>query len=81
MYDPIANKEEVYNEYGIKMIGYEDVNNMDAAVFCVSHDDFKQIDLGELRSRFKNKNPYIFDIKGIFENRTVIDSGFNYWSL
>jgi len=79
--DPIANKEEVYNEYGIKIIGYEDVNNMDAAVFCVSHDDFKQIDLGELRSRFKNNNPYIFDIKGIFDNRTVVDSGFNYWRL
>lgn len=81
VYDPVANKEEVYDEYCIKLIDYEDIKNIDAAVFCVSHNDFEQIDLAELKSRFKNKNSYIFDIKGIFDNKAVVDSGFNYWRL
>jgi UDP-N-acetyl-D-glucosamine/UDP-N-acetyl-D-galactosamine dehydrogenase len=81
IYDPIANKEEVYDEYGINMVDYEDVEGLDAAVFCVAHDCFSKIRLTELKKRFKNKTPYIFDVKGIFSDSDVEKYGFKYWRL
>ena len=81
VYDPIADKEEVYNEYGIKLIESENINGIDAAVFCVAHDCFRDMDLMKLKTSFKNKSPYIFDIKGIFNKKNIEDSGFGYWRL
>ncbi len=81
IYDPIADCSEVYSVYNIKMIEYKDINDIDAAIFCVAHDCFKQINLADFKSNFKNKNPYIFDIKGIFDKKIVEDTGFRYWRL
>jgi UDP-N-acetyl-D-glucosamine/UDP-N-acetyl-D-galactosamine dehydrogenase len=81
IFDPVAEKDQVYKEYRIKIVEYGDINNMDAAVFCVAHDDFKKIDLLELKSRFRNKYPYIFDIKGIFDREATEKVGFKYWRL
>jgi UDP-N-acetyl-D-glucosamine/UDP-N-acetyl-D-galactosamine dehydrogenase len=81
VFDPVAEREQVYKEYGIEMVEYGDINNMDAAVFCVAHDDFKKIDLLELKSKFRNKYPYIFDVKGIFNMETTKKAGFKYWRL
>lgn len=79
--DPLADRKAVYNEYNINMIEYEDIRDIDAAVFCVAHDCFKQIDMFNLKSNFRNKAPYIFDIKGIFEKKALEDIGFKYWRL
>ncbi len=81
VYDPVADRNEVFFEYGIELIEYKDINNMDAAVFCVAHDNFKQIDLSSFKSGFKNSNPYIFDVKGIFDKELVEDFGYKYWRL
>lgn len=80
VFDPVASKDEVYREYGIKMVDYKNINNLDAVVFCVAHDELKKIKLDELRSRFKNK-PFIFDIKGIFDQINAVNLGFHYWRL
>jgi len=81
IYDPVADRNEVYKEYKISTIDYENIKDIDAAVFCVAHDCFKQIDMSALKSSFKNKNPYIFDIKGIFNKKVLEKSGFKYWRL
>ena len=81
VHDPVASKEQVYKEYGIEMVEYRDINNMDAAVFCVAHDNFRQIELPSLKSKFRNKYPYIFDVKGIFDREALESAGFKYWRL
>jgi UDP-N-acetyl-D-glucosamine/UDP-N-acetyl-D-galactosamine dehydrogenase len=81
VFDPVAEREKVYKEYGIEMVEYSDINNIDAAVFCVAHDDFKKIDLLEIKSKFRNKYPYIFDVKNIFDRETAEKAGFKYWRL
>jgi UDP-N-acetyl-D-glucosamine/UDP-N-acetyl-D-galactosamine dehydrogenase len=80
IYDPVADRREVLNEYGIDIMDLKDFNNVDAAVFCVAHDEFKGLKLKELGSGFKKK-PYIFDIKGIFNSRFIEELNFNYWRL
>lgn len=79
--DPIANKEDVYKAYKIEMIDFDKIGNIDAAVFCVAHECFKNIDLVSFKLFFKNNNPYIFDIKGIFNKNMAEKNGFKYWRL
>jgi UDP-N-acetyl-D-glucosamine/UDP-N-acetyl-D-galactosamine dehydrogenase len=81
VYDPIADQAEVFNHYNINMVGYDAVKDIDAAVFCVAHDSFKDMDLKSLKERFKNSNPYIFDVKGVFNRKIVEEIGYKYWRL
>ncbi len=79
--DPVVNKNEVKRIYDINLIEYEDIKEVEAVVFCVSHDFFKNIDLKGLKSKLKRKTPYLFDVKGIFNRKTVEKIGFKYWRL
>lgn len=81
IYDPIADRAEVFNEYNIKIIDYQDIRDIDAVIFCVAHDCFKQLDLSSFKHNFKNKSPYIFDIKGIFDKKFVEKKGYKYWRI
>ena len=81
IYDPIVSKVEIKQAYGIKLIEFNEIIDADALVFCVAHDCFKEIDLDELKSRIKTKNPIIFDIKSIFDRESIEKKGFRYWRL
>jgi len=81
IYDPIADQSMAFDEYGIKIIGYNDIENIDAAVFCVAHNSFKSMNMVSFKSRFKSKNPYIFDVKGIFNKKVIESIGYKYWRL
>jgi UDP-N-acetyl-D-galactosamine dehydrogenase len=81
IYDPVVNAEKVRGNYGINLINFEDINNIDAAVFCVAHDCFKKIDLAGLKQKMSGDNPYIFDIKWIFDSESIQRLGFRYWRL
>ena len=81
IYDPIVSKVEIKQAYGIKLIEFNEISDADALVFCVAHDCFKKIDLDDLKSRIKTKNPIIFDIKSIFDRESIVKKGFRYWRL
>jgi UDP-N-acetyl-D-galactosamine dehydrogenase len=69
VYDPHANKNEVKEEYGIKLI--ENLNKKyDAIILAVSHDKFKKIDFQKIK---KTKRSVIFDTKS-FLDRKIVDS-------
>jgi len=81
IFDPIVNTKEVKKYYGIDLIKFEEVNNIDAAIFCVAHNCFKEIDLLELKSRMTGDNPFIFDIKWIFNRESIEKLGYRYWRI
>lgn len=64
VYDPWANAEHVYREYGIniQLGGIVSLEyTFDAVILCVSHDEFRQIDIRRL---LKNSNGVVYDVKG-----------------
>ncbi|HDT11675.1 MAG TPA: nucleotide sugar dehydrogenase [bacterium] len=67
--DPFADPFEVMEEYGVKMINFEETGNFeyDALVLAVSHEKFRNYDL----SGFVSNNSVIYDIKG-FLDRNII---------
>lgn len=68
VYDPYADKAEVYEEYGINLID-SIKNTYDAIVLAVCHNEFLTLDLQSL----KNNNAVIFDTKSCL-NRELIDA-------
>jgi UDP-N-acetyl-D-glucosamine/UDP-N-acetyl-D-galactosamine dehydrogenase len=81
IYDPVVNATEVEQNYGINLINYEDISDIDAAIFCVAHDCFKKLDLSILKSKMGRENPFIFDIKWIFDREKIEKMGFRYWRI
>lgn len=51
--DPIADASEVKREYGIDLCKLEDISGVDAVVVAVAHDEFKRINLEDLKSLYK----------------------------
>ena len=81
VHDSLAIKKETKEYYGIELTELDDIKEMDAAVFCVAHDIFKRMNLKELKSKMRTKNPFLFDIKWIFSKESAEKAGFRYWRL
>lgn len=86
VHDPIADEEEVWNEYRIQLCEAEDIHNVDTVIFAVAHDEFKSLSLQEIEGIYseddkKSNNLVLIDIKGIFDKKLAIDNGYLYWRL
>lgn len=82
--DPQADHAEAYHEYGIFLDDISKVDNMDAVIIAVSHDEFKKLSVEDLQKFYRNVSndkKVLIDVKSIL-NRKVIESlGFNYFRL
>ncbi|RYY29790.1 MAG: nucleotide sugar dehydrogenase [Sphingobacteriaceae bacterium] len=63
VYDPWADPEEVYQEYGFATINQPEQlqNNYDALVLAVAHQEFHDLNFGQ----FKSSQSVIYDVKGV----------------
>jgi UDP-N-acetyl-D-glucosamine/UDP-N-acetyl-D-galactosamine dehydrogenase len=50
--DPQADKEDLWREYRINLCEVEDIKEMDAVIFAVPHDEFKAIQLEDIKMMF-----------------------------
>ncbi len=66
IYDPIANSDEVFNEYGIHLC--EKLDKYHGILLAVSHENFKNIDLTKLKL---NQKSVVYDLKCFFERKDV----------
>ncbi|MEK5107647.1 nucleotide sugar dehydrogenase [Cytobacillus sp. FSL K6-0129] len=53
--DPQADKEDLWREYKINLCDIEDIKEMDAVIFAVPHDEFKDIQLENVKTMFGTK--------------------------
>ncbi|MBW8383253.1 MAG: nucleotide sugar dehydrogenase [Youngiibacter sp.] len=51
--DPVGDKEDLWREYKINPSKIEEIINIDAAIFAVSHDEFKSIRLEDIKKIFR----------------------------
>ena len=68
VYDPWANAEKVYEEYGIRMIDNINEKKYDAIILAGGHNEFKTIDIKALG----NDISVVFDVK-CFLDRAIVD--------
>src|SRR5690606_6808954 len=50
--DPQADKEDLLREYRINLCEVEEIKEMDAVIFAVPHDEFKNIHLEDVKKMF-----------------------------
>lgn len=88
--DPAADREDLIREYNIELYEVADIKDMDAIIFAVPHEEFKEISLKDVKTMFKttrietsfNSNEYVLiDIKGIFNRNDAENMGLSYWRL
>lgn len=79
--DPYANEDEVEKEYEITMNKMSDIKDMDALVFAVAHDNFKELSVNDFIDMCKSDSRILFDIKGIFDKQELEKEKFVCWRL
>ncbi|MDG5471363.1 nucleotide sugar dehydrogenase [Jeotgalibacillus sp. ET6] len=50
--DPVADKEDLFNEYGLSPIELDEIEDVDALILAVPHKEFKSISVKELSRMF-----------------------------
>jgi UDPglucose 6-dehydrogenase/UDP-N-acetyl-D-galactosamine dehydrogenase len=77
-YDPLLRKEDIA-EFGMEALDGLSVN-VDAVIIAVAHDEFKKIDLEDIK-KFMNDKPVLIDVRGMFDVKNVERGGFCYRRL
>lgn len=71
VFDPIADKEEVKEEYGLNMISKDklDLFSYNAIILAVAHKEFREVEneLKKQQAKIYEKKIVLYDIKGFFD--------------
>jgi len=81
--DPIADPAETERLYGIRFVELEDIDDVDALVVAVGHEEYKKLTVNKLKGLYKgnDNNRVILDVKGILDKQKLTENGFKYWRL
>lgn len=82
--DPWADESDALKEYGISLSNMDDAYNADCIIIAVGHDQFKTLDLNEIKKFYKCNEPennVLLDVKGLFTVEELKKSGLRYWRL
>lgn len=82
--DPVADKKEAKREFGIELVGMEEVQEADCLIFLVAHKQFKELRMAEIDALYNQKSTskkVIIDVKSIFAAGTFKDHDYIYWNL
>lgn len=80
VYDPVADKDEAMNEYGLCFADKAELKGLNAVIVAVAHDEFKNINTQQFKDMYDSGNVFI-DVKGLYNKHELIDNGFVYWRL
>lgn len=79
IHDPLANLEEAHKEYGIMLVDWQDLWNLDGIILAVSHQAYLEMTSEKLLGCVHPEG-VVMDIKSILDPLTVPKT-INYWSL
>jgi len=80
VHDPVANSEKALDEYGIQLLDYSGLNDLDAIVAAVPHDLLVSTDVSDYASHVKFGSPFM-DIKSVYDRGELECAGFRVWRL
>ncbi|MCP4296697.1 MAG: nucleotide sugar dehydrogenase [Proteobacteria bacterium] len=79
-YDPVADKQKTWEEYGVKLMNLDELQPAKAVIFAVDHDEFRQMLPGDILN-IVPKNPVLIDVKGIFSQELMDENNICSWRL
>ena len=79
--DPYLNQYEIEKEYNIKLEKKEKNEKVDAIIFAVAHDEYKKMNIKEIKEMLNEEYPLIFDIKQVIDKKQAEENKINLWRL
>ena len=82
--DPVADIAEVKKFYGIDMVSFDQMKELDCLIIAVAHKDFVSLSdekIGKLFKNGSNDKKVIVDVKGIRDKDKLQSMGYRYWRL
>lgn len=81
--DPLVDKDEAMEEYGVTLSKLEEVENVDGIILAVAHKEYRELDLKELKSLYKLDivNPILVDVKGILNKQEAKNLSYKFWRM
>jgi nucleotide sugar dehydrogenase len=82
--DPQADKEEAKREYNINLTDMTDIQDADAVIIAVAHNEFYDLtrsDINRLYKEIPKGNRVLIDLKGILNRKEYESEGYKYWRL
>lgn len=78
VFDPIADKEEVWHEYRIQLSNEEELKDADGIIFAVAHDEFKKFDLEKIKNCYSTSKVLLEEVAvtskdNVISNHVLID--------
>lgn len=79
-HDPLANADEVREEYGIELSGDAELANMDCVILAVAHRQYLKLGTEYIRSILSGGAGIVVDVKSIYSQNDFGD-GVTLWRL
>jgi len=79
--DPWADPAEVIQEYGLSLVDASQMQGLSAIIVAVGHDEFREMDMLELRKRCTTERAVFGDLKSIYDKQSLRDAGFDVFRL
>lgn len=70
VYDPVVDKQEASDEYGISLVSELDNDTYDAVIIAVAHNEYRHMSADDYRALCK-ENGIIFDVKYVLPKNAV----------
>jgi UDP-N-acetyl-D-galactosamine dehydrogenase len=81
VHDPLAEPEEAVAEYGLRLLPWERIKQVDGIVFAVPHRQYLQTDIQELLKPLRRqRNSVVVDVKGVLDPENLPGT-IKYWRL
>lgn len=81
VHDPMAEREEAVAEYGIHLVDWKELKDLDGLILAVAHRDYARMNLEDLLKPLRSlNNGVLIDVKSMLELGKV-PSSLKYWRL
>jgi UDP-N-acetyl-D-galactosamine dehydrogenase len=81
VHDPIAEHEEAVSEYGIHLVDWKQLKDLDGIVIAVAHRPFAEMSLTDLLTPLRSqKNGVLVDVKSVLDPGKIPGT-LKYWRL
>lgn len=80
IHDPIADKEEAHEEYGVNLVDWDKLPKANAIVAAVSHQEYQKQGLPALLDKLVDKGVFI-DVKSAWDPAEIEKAGKAVWRL
>ena len=79
--DAWADPKDVMTAYGINLEKISKSNQVDALVVAVGHNEYRQLSARDLKNLCKGANPFIADLKSLYDRNKLNEEGFSVFRL